>query len=145
MTFSYVAPKRRSVLTFGVEIIRADGYRVINTLAGNVVSTGPLSESVKAGCSKEFRVRECVNGDWQFRLRIHRSLGLIKQLRSRAFAFWRERDFAVWTRNYLEPVVTLESVMIQGTGAYAEALRNAPPPPPPPLPTFDSFSSTPSP
>jgi hypothetical protein len=126
VTFHVDAPKGRRMLIFGVQILHSNGVVTpdYSGKGGEVRSTGPLLESIRAGSSKQYSVRECVDGPWQFRVTTRRHLGFFKQQNSRTRAFLRSSSLTVWRRNYLErDPVTLDSPLIASTGAHARKQR----------------------
>src|SRR5438477_8709973 len=148
--FRLDAPPKRAVQIATVQIIGNDNipvivYPLIRIGCGSILSlpdsTVPISKLIKAGSSKQFRVRHAGGGEWRVRLCLMVRLGFRRQCAARIEGCWRLKSFKPWTRDYVERNYSIvESEAVRTIDSRITNPPTSPSPITPWSPTDDIFS-----
>ena len=136
--FRFDAPPKKSVQIVNVQVIGRDNfpanpYPFVPTSDSSVLSMPdsrvPIFAVVKAGSSKQLKVRQTGGGEWRVRLCLMLHLELGKQFAARIKGCWRAKSLKLWTRSYVEKNYRIiESEVVTTTDSGIPRASRATPP-----------------
>jgi hypothetical protein len=150
--FRFDAPKKRAARIVTVQVSTSDGnflnaypsaVNPDNSAAPFPESRVPLSELVKAGKSRQLKVRHVGGGPWRVRLCLMVRLGFEKQYAARIRACCIEKSLKPWGRYYLERnycIIESEAVSTTDFGVPSANPSTPVSPTPPWSPADEIFS-----